>query len=101
MKNLLAIIVLMTFVLSFTGCSNQVVKTVYIKPDFEIPVEPTYYSVDWTKIEDNYCVDKENAKNLLKNYLILRTYNQELKKLLLDIKNIRGGADGRTHLRND
>lgn len=81
-------IVLTMFVLSCIGCSGKqvIVKTVYIKPEFEIPQEPTYYQVEWKKIDDNYCIDIDNAKLLLKNYYILKTYNMELLNILIMIK---------------
>lgn len=70
------------------ACSNkELVKTVYTYPEVTVPEEPTYYSVKWNKTDGFYCVDIDNAKNLLKNYKIMNTYKDELKQLLIDLAN--------------
>lgn len=85
----------MIFVLILTACGNKsIVKTEYIYPSITIPEEPSYYEVKWKKIDNNYCIDSENAKFLLKNYLIITTYKEELKNILFNLKNMSGGKNG-------
>jgi len=87
MKQLLLIL----FCLSLISCSPVVkgmVKTEYIKQEIpELPEEPSYYKVEWHKVNGSYCVDKENAKNLLKNIELMRGYSQELRLILEELKN--------------
>jgi len=81
-------IILTLYCLSLIGCSgNQIVRTEYIKPQIpEIPEEPGYYSVKWHEESGNYCVDADNAKNLLKNIELMRGYQHELKTILEELK---------------
>ena len=91
---------LMLSCMSLTACSSrQIIKTEYIKQQIpELPKEPEYYSVQWQVItplhppldkggiERGYCVDADNAKNLLKNRELGKGYQQELKIILEQIK---------------
>ena len=47
-------------------------------PD-SLPIEPDYYSIEWSKHVDWYCLPVEQAKNLLKNTELMKAYQQELK----------------------
>lgn len=86
------------FVLCLTGCGNKsITKVEYIYPTVTIPKEPTYYNVNWQKIDGKYCLSIEDAKNLLKNFYILKTYKDELKSILKDLQNLNGGKDGTTY----
>ena len=90
----------MLFCASLTACSpRQAVKTEYIKQTIpELPKEPEYYPEKWQVItplhppldkggiERGYCVDADNAKNLLKNRELGKGYQQELKIILEQIK---------------
>lgn len=70
------------------GCSSQqIVKTEYIKQYVpELPTEPNYYSVKWNMLNMYYCLDLENAKNLLKNYELMRGYQVEMRTILERLK---------------
>lgn len=80
------------------GCGGRVItKVEYIYPDVVVPEEPTYYVVQWQKVDNYYCVDIDNVKSLLKNYFILKAYKDELKLILMNIKELKGGEDARTY----
>lgn len=84
----------MMFALLSTACgSKTIVKTEYIYPIVNIPEEPMYYNVYWKKIDDKYCLDIDNAKFLLKNYHIIKTYKDELKLILTNIKEFKKEED--------
>lgn len=82
----------MLFCVSLTACSRQIVKTEYIKQQVpELPKEPEYYPVIWVnrligESVNRYCLDAENAKNLLKNRELEKGYQRELRKILEQIK---------------
>ncbi len=82
------LLVTILFCLSLIGCSsNQVVRTEYIRPDIPpIPEEPEYYNVQWQKINKSYCLDADNAINLLKNIEFMKGYQLELKTMLEELK---------------
>jgi len=74
---------------SLTGCTqgNQIVKTEYIRQEIpSIPVSPEYYPVSFTERDERYCIDAENAKNLLKNRELDKGYQGELKDILNQLK---------------
>ncbi len=79
-------ILMILCLLSLIGCS-RLVQTKYIKPEIpDIPEKPEYYDVQWFKIDSNYCVNKENAKNLLKNKAIDDAYQQKLRLILQSLR---------------
>jgi len=58
-----------------------------VRPEFpEIPEEPSYYKVEFFKANESYCLDPENAKNLLKNIELMRGYCSELRLILESLK---------------
>jgi hypothetical protein len=68
---------------SLAGCSSPVVKTEYVKPTIpELPAEPDYYEIIWQKIGDLYCVDGQNAKNLLKNRILDKDFVQQHQEII-------------------
>jgi hypothetical protein len=84
---------------SLIGCSTrQIVKTEYIRQQVAgLPKEPEYYPVQWqhppvsplTKggIEGGgYCLDEDNAKNLLKNRELDKGYQEEMRRILEGMK---------------
>lgn len=74
---------------SLTGCTqgNQIVKTEYIRQEIpSIPAMPEYYPVSFTERDECYCIDAENAKNLLKNRELEKGYEEELKDILNQLK---------------
>jgi hypothetical protein len=82
-------ILLTLFLLSLTACSgNQVVRTEYIRPDIpELPEEPEYYIVKWQKVgaygdTPLYCLDADDAKNLMKNIELMKGYQDELREII-------------------
>ena len=69
-KKWMLIAVILSLV-SWAGCSSPIVKTEYVKPTIpELPAAPDYYEVIWQKVDGLYCVDSDNAKNLLKNRIL-------------------------------
>lgn len=78
---------MMIFWIALTGCST-IHSIEYIKQSIpELPEAPDYYSVMWQKWDGNYCVDEDNAKNLLKNRTLDKGYQMELKDILEGLKN--------------
>ena len=78
--------------LSLIACSPKptLVKE-YVKQTVpDIPKEPNYWSVQWTKqIVDNrvlYSLDEQNAKNLLKNIEVMKEYQKDLRTILESLK---------------
>jgi len=68
MKNLMKLIIFSFLIFSCTKKTQIVEKPVYIKPEIKnIPQRPQMEKVEWNKIGNLYCIDKENAKKLLKN----------------------------------
>ena len=65
------------------GCSSQIVKTEYIKPTVPaLPAPPDYYEVAWRKVGELYCVDADNAKNLLKNKRLQDDYTEQHEAII-------------------
>jgi len=73
------------------GCSAKkennkpvvIKEPVYIKHKIEnIPERPVLEEVKWIKINKYYCVDKNNAKILLKNLYKLDNYARELEIII-------------------
>ena len=85
-----------------TACTStrQIVKTEYIKQQIPpLPAEPEYYSVqfksvEWAPGQYDYCLDPENAKNLLKNRELDKGYQEEMKEILQGLKDT-GAEDSR------
>jgi hypothetical protein len=70
-----------------TGPARQIVKTEYIKQQVpEPPAEPAYYTVTWQAGDGRYCLDPENAKNLLKNTEIMKANKNEMRGILIDLR---------------
>lgn len=64
------------------NCSS-IVKTIYLKPELPyIPAKPDYYRVTFHEMERGYCLNEDNAKNLLKNRILDLGYMEELRKIL-------------------
>ncbi len=62
-------------------------KPVYIKLNIpELPKKPKLENVKWIKIGKYYCVDKNNAKKLLKNLYKLDNYARELEIVIESIR---------------
>lgn len=75
--------------MSLIGCSaRQIVKTEYIKQQVpDLPKEPEYYPVKWYPYDLMfYCVDRIDAKNLLKNRELDKGYQEEMRKILEGMK---------------
>lgn len=86
MRKIIALTMLMLFCVSLTAC-KQIIKTEYIKQQIpELPKEPEMYPVAWAGVNGMYCVDAENAKNLLKNWELNKGNRQELRKILEQLK---------------
>lgn len=70
--------------LSLTACfSTPLVKTEFIKAEIPpAPVLPEMYEVRWQASAGCYCLDEENAKNLLKNIMLLQAHDRALAELL-------------------
>ena len=62
-------------------------KPIYIKPNIPpIPERPVLEQVEFYKIGENYCIDKNNAKKLLINFYKLDNYARQLEIIIDDIK---------------
>lgn len=93
-------LILILFLLSSTACSTApLVKTEYIRQEIPpLPAAPDYYDVLWqiaplpsgertdARGGSLYCLDEENAKNLLKNIILLRARAAELAGILESMK---------------
>ena len=82
-------LLIMLSLTSLTGCTqgNQIVKTDYIRQEIpSIPASPEFYPVSFIKRDEYYCIDAENARNLLKNRELEKGYQDELKEILNQIK---------------
>ena len=79
------------FLIVLTGCSPKTIYTDRLidRPQMAVPDEPTYFPVQWmmaaikTEGADTlYCVDSENAKNMLKNHILMREHQAVLRGLI-------------------
>lgn len=69
--------------------SQYNIVTSTIEP-FQIPPEPVWFGVVWDKGCPNtqsqicslYCLDEQNAKNLLKNHELTKSYINQLKDII-------------------
>ena len=78
---------LFIFIFFITACASHTVKTVYVYPTIPpLPEPPAYYKVEFIKQDDTYCITNEGAKNLLKNVLMNREYEQELLLIIQSIQ---------------
>ena len=63
------------------SCAEK--EYVYVEPVFpSIPPEPVYFPVQWRTVDNLYCLDEENAQNLLKNIELMKGYQKKLKTIL-------------------
>lgn len=80
----------MFLLMNSIGCSGtpqQIIKTEYIKQQIpEIPKEPEYYKVIWEGCGNKHCVDDANARNLKKNYELMKMYQMDLRNILEGLK---------------
>ena len=68
---------------SWAGCSSPIRKTEYAKPTIpELPAPPEYYEVVWQKVDGLYCVDANNAKNLLKNRILDKGFVEQHQEII-------------------
>lgn len=49
---------------------------------FDIPIRSELPKVEWQQINGMYCVDEQNAKNLLKQKVIYNSYEEQLKTVI-------------------
>lgn len=83
MKKLIAVILLMLLM----GCSKGI-KTEYITLSIpDTPPRPSYYSVDFVKKDNLFCLDEKNAKNLMKNKKIQDSHTKSVEDILEDLRN--------------
>lgn len=69
------------------ACSTPLTKIEYIYPEIPVsPAYPEYYSVIWSKDADKYCFDESNAKNLLKNFELIKSSDKEMRKILESLR---------------
>ncbi len=65
----------------------QAVRTEYIKQQVpEPPPRPEYYPVTWQAKDDQYSLDAQNARNLLKNRELDKGYQEEMEEILKQLK---------------
>ena len=87
---LLAMLCLTLFCGSLTACSSlahQIVRTDYIKQDIPAPpAVPDFYPVQFQGSGALYCVDEGSAKNLLKNFDLMREYEDEMLGIITDLR---------------
>ena len=77
----------MVFLIILTGCSSKIIEYRYIEPIIpEEPVRLQYFDVRWEKVGDKYCVDRDNALNLLHNRAIDELYIQEMREILRSLR---------------
>jgi len=84
-----ALLILILCFVSLMGCSpsKQIVRTEYIKTEIPpIPADPVYYRVTWQAENGRYCLTEEGAKNLLKNMGLMKSYQKDMKSILMELK---------------
>ena len=76
--------------LSLTGCSpaRQIVRAEYVAPVIpDVPAVPEYWSVTWqAKGAGLWSLDERNAKNLLRNIELMKSYQTDMRVILEDLK---------------
>ena len=66
-----------------TACCKPIVEKEYVRPEIPAtPADPVLYDVRWTLADGFYRLDEENAKNLLKDWELLRAQLDDLKTIL-------------------
>lgn len=81
------VILLLICLMACSQIPQQITKTEYIEKTIPyIPEKPEYYKVNFIKKDNLYCVDEVNAKNLLKNKVLLDNYTKELEDILIELK---------------
>lgn len=82
------LIIAILCLLSLTACSHApLVKTEYIRPEVPaIPAMPQMYDVRFQASGGCYCLDEDNAKNLLKNILLLQAHDTAVTGILESLK---------------
>ena len=62
------------------------VRTEYVRQQVPpLPASPDYYLPRFRAVGNNYCVDADGAKKLLKNRVLDRTYQGEIRGILEDV----------------
>lgn len=51
-----------------------------------IPAEPAYYHVAWQAENGRYYLTEEGAKNLLKNIALMKSYQKDMRTILIELK---------------
>ena len=82
--------------LSLTGCfpasGRQVIRTEYVRQQVPpLPASPDYYQPRFRAVGNDYCVDADGARELLKNRVLDRAYQEELTGILATLQ----GGEGR------
>ncbi len=54
----------------------------------DLPAPPEYYTVRFEPVDGFYCLDPENAGNLLKNRELDKGYQEELRTILMNLKGL-------------
>ena len=90
MKRTVLLLAVMTLsFMNLTACTppRQIVRTEYIRQQVPpLPAPPEYYSVEFKAREGLYCLDMDNAKNLLKNRELDKAYQEETGSILMQLK---------------
>lgn len=68
--------------------NRQIVRTEYVRQEIpEPPARPGYYPVTFVKKDGHYCTsDDASARNLLKNRVLDKGYQAEMRGTLEDLK---------------
>ena len=82
----LALIAILLYV-SLTACSPQAVRTEYIKCEVPpLPEKPSYFKTAPVEKDGAYCFDEQGFKNLIKNIMVDRGYENDLRMILEGLK---------------
>lgn len=69
------------------GCSSQPIRTEYIKCEIPpLPEKPTYFKTAPVEKDRGYYFDEQGFKNLIKNILIDKGYQKDLRTILEQLK---------------